>query len=230
MRDTFESLCDKVYARTRYGMRDEIAEHRGHILVWSNNRAEWMVQPRTFRKGSVLRLDANYIAAYADKKELDEWAPNLPTLPLYSGSFEARKQRERGLGYLDTINRNQLMGFGFTDNDARTLMRMINNTDIEVDAVLEYASAVMLHWGGQGDIRKMGHGVEAIRDECYWVDGYWGNTVLLYVNTGDTYDKTLCYDVIDDSFFLGSWGDWWEQHEQNHDRECRIGPRRLRGK
>jgi hypothetical protein len=40
----------------------------------------------------------------------------------------------------------------------------------------------------------------------------------------------VCQDVIDDSFFLGSWGDWWEEHERNHDRECRIGPRRLRGK
>ena len=244
MKDTFESLCDKVYARTSYGMREEIAEHRGYKLVWSNNRAEWMVPHRGFSKGDVLRLDANHIAAYANKKDLEAWAPELPALPLYSNSFEARRARRNDpisrriddivakieSHYARTINRNQLVGFGFTDDEARKLMRYINDANEPVDNVLNYAHSVMMHWGGHGDNREMSHGVEAIHDECYWVNSYWLNTVLLYVNTGDTYDRTLCYDVIDDSFFLGSWGDWWEEHERNHDRECRIGPRRLKGK
>lgn len=49
------------------------------------------------------------------------------------------------------------------------------------------------------------HGVEAI-----WGEGIF--PALLYVNRGDTYDTTLCYDSAEGRFFVGSWGGWVEQH------------------
>lgn len=67
-----------------------------------------------------------------------------------------------------------------------------------------------------------GHGVEAIQEG----DGYirrrrfhhdydrhfWRDTVLLYVNQGDTYAPTLAYDVREDRFIITSWGDWYDQN------------------
>ena len=42
---------------------------------------------------------------------------------------------------------------------------------------------------------------------------------LYYINKGDTYDETLCYDEEEDELFEGSWGGWYEEVEQQHCRE-----------
>lgn len=59
-----------------------------------------------------------------------------------------------------------------------------------------------------------GFGVEPIRCEygCR-VDAYYQEIVLLYVNMGDTYATTLCYDTRMEEFFLGDWGTWLQIHE-----------------
>lgn len=54
--------------------------------------------------------------------------------------------------------------------------------------------------------------VEALRATCQW-DSYYGDTVALYVNRGDTYEPTLLYDVRKESWWVGSLGDWWERQE-----------------
>ena len=58
-----------------------------------------------------------------------------------------------------------------------------------------------------------GHGVESIRMEEVYLDSYWSNTIGLYVNMGDTYNTTIVYSIIDDSFLLTSWGDYYEDVE-----------------
>jgi len=57
-----------------------------------------------------------------------------------------------------------------------------------------------------------GHGVEPIDDQAAW-DHYYGSTVALYVNQGDTYAATIVYDIDAGSFELTTWGDWIEAHE-----------------
>ena len=39
---------------------------------------------------------------------------------------------------------------------------------------------------------------------------------LSYCNTGETYDNTVCFDG---TWFIGSWGDWYEQNEEDTDDE-----------
>lgn len=63
-----------------------------------------------------------------------------------------------------------------------------------------------------------GHGVEAIRDQNAY-DNYYGDVIATYVNMGDTYDATLLYDVRNNEFHITSWGDWYEQYEQQRDAE-----------
>jgi len=61
------------------------------------------------------------------------------------------------------------------------------------------------------------HGVEPIRSEDRWTN-YWGDTIALYVNTGETYDLTLIYDTRSCEFLVESWGDWVEKMETKN--EC----------
>lgn len=58
-----------------------------------------------------------------------------------------------------------------------------------------------------------GHGVEEITGRP---NGEM-STVALYVNMGDTYSSTIIYDVLEDKFFVGTWGDWYEWREENKD-------------
>jgi hypothetical protein len=64
-----------------------------------------------------------------------------------------------------------------------------------------------------------GHGIEAIQGDDAWVDRYWRDTVLVYVNMGDTYDTTVCYDTEEGEFFVGSWGDFMEEWEQEEEED-----------
>ncbi len=64
-----------------------------------------------------------------------------------------------------------------------------------------------------------GHGVEGVRGEGAFIDKYWRDTILLYVNLGDTYDTTICYDTEEEEFFIGSWGDFYEKWSNEDDEE-----------
>jgi hypothetical protein len=63
-----------------------------------------------------------------------------------------------------------------------------------------------------------GYGVESSRDEYnpHW-DSYYTDFVVEYVNMGDTYNPTICYDIVHGEYVLASWGDVWEQYEQERD-------------
>jgi len=91
-----------------------------------------------------------------------------------------------------------------SDEETDELVHLIffSDTPDSADAVLDYANKVL-----------NGHGVEAVQLEDYQVDNYYYNIVLLYVNMGDTYDTTLCYDTEKGEFLIGSWGDWLEEWE-----------------
>ena len=40
-----------------------------------------------------------------------------------------------------------------------------------------------------------GYGIESIRQPGQWINSYYGDIRLLYVNMGDPYIKTLIYDT-----------------------------------
>ena len=75
----------------------------------------------------------------------------------------------------------------------------INQNSKPVDAILDIANVLL---GGSG--------VEAIQGE--WVDRYFQDIQLLYVNMGGTYDTTLLFDTVNGKFIAGSWGDFVESH------------------
>lgn len=84
---------------------------------------------------------------------------------------------------------------------AETLEAAVETKD--VDEAMEFANEAL-----------DGHGVEAIAGDDYQVDKYWMDTVLLYVNLGDTYDTTILYDTENAEFSVGSWGDFMEAWEE----------------
>ena len=61
-----------------------------------------------------------------------------------------------------------------------------------------------------------GYGVEAIKVNGE-NDKYWGDTVGLYVDMGDTYALTVVYGVEENKFYLTSWGDFVEEYYPNYE-------------
>jgi hypothetical protein len=63
------------------------------------------------------------------------------------------------------------------------------------------------------------HGTEAIRGE--WQNGYWGDIVACYCNTGDSYKTTVLQVRGDCSFsssrfVVSTMGDWVERNEKRY--------------
>ena len=63
------------------------------------------------------------------------------------------------------------------------------------------------------------HGTEAIRGD--WQNGYWGDIVAAYCNTGDTYATTVLRVRGDSSFrssrfIVCSWGDFMERNGKKY--------------
>lgn len=59
------------------------------------------------------------------------------------------------------------------------------------------------------------HGVEAIRSESE-NDRYFGDSIALYSNNGDTYATTILYDIGSGTFQLTTYGDWLEGYEREN--------------
>ncbi len=59
-----------------------------------------------------------------------------------------------------------------------------------------------------------GFGVEAIRDPTD------SDTIIAtYINQGDTYDATIVFDEDKSEFVLTTWGDWFENWENDQNEE-----------
>ncbi len=91
--------------------------------------------------------------------------------------------------------------------DAARLLVAIDGAETheDVDATLELANDVL----GKG----RAFGTEALPVEGAHVDGYYREFIALYVNVGDPYRATLCYDTDAGDFFVGGWGSFLEEWE-----------------
>lgn len=104
-----------------------------------------------------------------------------------------------------------------TQYEAGELVHLMTSADSpkNVDEVLEAANKLL-----------GGHGVESVRDENSYVNKFYHDTVLLYVNMGDPYVATLLYDTVNREFTIGSWGDFVEKLEYErrplHDDEIEM--------
>jgi hypothetical protein len=81
---------------------------------------------------------------------------------------------------------------------------LIENAMRQIDAILDTCGVESIHL-------NMGFEIEGLREEDTR-DKYWWDCVLLYCNTGETYQTTILYDVNRDRFLIGSWGDWYERN------------------
>jgi len=91
--------------------------------------------------------------------------------------------------------------------DARKIASILAAVDRpeDVSSALEEASRII-----------GGFGVEALQPEGAWVDRYWYNNILDYVNMGDPYVTTIMYDTQKGEFLIGLWGDFLETWEQEN--------------
>jgi hypothetical protein len=64
-----------------------------------------------------------------------------------------------------------------------------------------------------------GYGVEGISEPDAYVNKYYYDTIAVYVNMGKTYETTVLYDTENEEFLVTSWGDWYENWQNNVDDE-----------
>lgn len=88
----FNKAVKSVNERVMYGMRQEIVPEGTHYeLMWSNGSECWFVTRKV--NIDVINLDANLIIVRADnEKEARLFAKELPDLPLFECSFEAKQR------------------------------------------------------------------------------------------------------------------------------------------
>lgn len=86
-------------------------------------------------------------------------------------------------------------------------LRQKNRQRIDIDLVMAAFNKIT---GGRG--------VEALHDRNSY-RRFWEDVVLLYVNLGDPYEKTILYDVDDGKLLRRSWGNWMESYEMSHDAD-----------
>ncbi|NBT35503.1 MAG: hypothetical protein EBT03_08185 [Betaproteobacteria bacterium] len=100
-------------------------------------------------------------------------------------------------------------GLGIDAIKAKILKAKLEKADYgtvqDVDRALEFANGAM-----------EAYGVEAVRGDIPRRSPY-ADIVLLYVNTGDTYNTTLVYDTHKDKFLVASVGDWVERHGEEYE-------------
>jgi hypothetical protein len=88
--DDKDSIVSKIKARTTYGERYERVTGTAHIIVFSNNDRSWFSYRRAEPIDTVICLDSDQILVYLKPEDLKEFISELPDIPLYKRSFEAR--------------------------------------------------------------------------------------------------------------------------------------------
>ena len=64
-------------------------------------------------------------------------------------------------------------------------------------------------WGQANEILG-GFGIEHV---------FCAGRELKYINLGDSYDTTICQEIDTNIVYFGSWGTWYEETQQEYERE-----------
>ena len=95
-----------------------------------------------------------------------------------------------------------------TDDQAQEVAGLLNDNsgarDGAAEEILEQVNEIMDAYGVEAlDVSEYSSGP----------GGYWMDSIFHYVNMGDTYALTVGYDTINEEFVLASWGDMFEEFE-----------------
>ncbi len=90
--EAFEEARERVYERTSYGTRPEPIPDKEYVIcTWSNSSKSWSTSPWYGQdEEDWVELDANEILVPYPKETVDKFVEDLPDLPLYELSTEAR--------------------------------------------------------------------------------------------------------------------------------------------
>lgn len=185
-RQLFESIPAKV---KKEGVLFEMLDGEGNLLkiLWENN--------------SALILDnKNLIQEQREKDRLDKLFNYKTSNAKKSKENEADYFKSALKGMKTFVTKKQLIKESHSDEDIKKKVDDLNSkklTGKEVDSALEMFNVWL-----------EGYGIEVERDHDF--RPYWGETKLLYVNMGDSYVKTIIYNVDEEEFYYTSLGDYLE--------------------
>jgi len=148
-----------------------------------------------FPRGEKMTVDEVAAVVGPEFKEMNENPPE--------SVVRVREQMQNGgkvAGRITVRDLQAILGNESPDGDLDALARKLNSARGEraVERVLDEADEVLKTFG-----------VETI-----WEKGEYDDPAALYLNTGDTYNATLVYDIDEDELYVGTWGDWVEEAER----------------
>jgi hypothetical protein len=113
-----------------------------------------------------------------------------------------------------TSARNLHKVLGLSHGVAKALAKVLRETERsddfdDVEEAMEAVEEAMRQEKGGGIF-----GVEVVCDPHGKYDWFLGYAAALYVNTGDTYNATVVYDVGRDIFYCTSWSDWLKDFQR----------------
>lgn len=110
--------------------------------------------------------------------------------------------------------------FGFSLTMSQSIKDIITTDDIAYLKIMGNCKRDGLNRGDVIQLRMeiidkltQGYGIESIVIPGVWIDKYWMDNCGLYVNQGDTYNRTIVYDTENGNYICTSWGDFYETLE-----------------
>lgn len=194
---TFDEIVSKAKARGYHITNEAQARHlivneRGSVVDDRAEAAAELLRAASVRRKRVLALPARA------ERNPGSAAPRRRSV---RNSAEKPSRAPSASAIYDLISPHAKHdGRTFTRADAESLREAMSEA---AERGGDFVQSVLVRFNRALDA----HGVEAIsRADGRWVDRYFGDTKLLYVNMGDPYIATVIYNVARRAFAIRPWG------------------------
>lgn len=152
-------------------------------------------------------------------KGVVNWNKPLKTAMLRLASTLPKGSSERRtlLAMLKSAGASRKRAYGPGKKITVKDLEMIGGNGLSGDEDLEGLARMLNSASGMRGVEKAMREADKVLDtfgiESVFEEGEYGDPAMMYLNTGDTYNATLVYDVGEDELYASTWGDWVEHAE-----------------
>ena len=193
-RDRFD-VDEKRIARLKRDDKNYGGTRRFAFEEWMNRANKQNHTPEETEEILDLMVELDNLDRYGERRSEGPSYDELYSAAVYVEERFAKKSNK--------LRRNNMRKSNGNDVNWSEIEKMISKVNTNDEEAVDEAMDKFNEMLG-------GYGIEAIHDGDQPVSGpggYYMDILLLYVNMGDTYATTVCFDTNECEMFVGSWGD-----------------------